>query len=103
MTLEEFKEQLETTGFPVAYLEFPKEEPHDPPFICYLVTGQEPFHADGIVYYSSPEIQVELYTNAKDLAAEAKVEEALNLWNYEKEEGFIEEEKIYLATYRLVL
>lgn len=103
MTLEEFAKQLETTGFPVAFYEFPKEEPHDPPFLCYIVLPATTFSADGVVYFSSTGIQVELYTLKKNIEAEQKVETALNSFFYEKDEGILEDEKIYMVTYRLTI
>lgn len=103
MTLEEFAKQLETAGFPVAFYEFPKEEPHDPPFICYLTPGASQFGADGVVYYSGTKVQVELYTLQKDLEAEKKVETALASFYFQKDEGYLEDEKIYMVTYQLSL
>lgn len=103
MKLEEFVKILESTGFPVAFYEFPKEEPHDPPFICYLTLGQENFSADGIVYHSGTNVQVEVYTLQKDPVVEHVVENVLSAFYYSKNEGFIEKEKIYLVTYQLLL
>lgn len=45
MELQELKERLEQTGFPVAYYSFPENEAPPLPFICYLVTGSDNFAA----------------------------------------------------------
>lgn len=103
MTLEEFAKLLETTNMPVAFYEFPKEEPHDPPFICYITPGASQFGADGRVYYSGIKIQVELYTLQKDLEAEKKVESALASFYFTKDEGYLDSEKMYMVTYQLSL
>lgn len=103
MTLEEFAKLLESTGFPVAFYEFPKEEPHDPPFICYVTPGPSQFGADGVVYYSGKNVQVELYTLQKDQEAEEKVETALASFYFLKDEGYLDDEKIYMVTYQLSL
>ena len=103
MTLLEFNNLLESTGYPVAFRSFPKEEPHEPPFICYITPGTENFAADGIVYHSNQQVQVELYTTDKDTTAEAKLEEALADFYYIKDEGYIDSEKVYMVTYSLII
>lgn len=101
MKLEEFAELLESTGFPIAFYQFPKDEPHEPPFICFITTNQSQFAADGIVYYSGINVQVELYTLQKNIEAEKKVEEALSDFFYSKDEGYLDDEKMHMVTYRL--
>ena len=44
---------------------------------------------------------MELYTSTKDLAAEAKVEAALDGLCWEKSEEYIDAEKIYQLTYEI--
>lgn len=78
MTLIEYAEMLETTGLPVAYLSFDAETCPDMPFIVYQETGSNNFGADGKVYQPVKQIQVDLFTNKKDIAAETKLEEAFN-------------------------
>ena len=103
MSLEEFAIVLEGTGYPVAFWQFPKEAPHDPPFICYITPGSNPFGADGVVYYSSDNIQVELYTLKRDKGAQKKVEAVLASFFYLKDEGYLEDEKMYMTKYTLSL
>ena len=100
---EEIQELLESTGFPVAYNVFPKEEEHAPPFICWIITGSENFAADDAVYFMAPEVQVELYTPLKEEDAEQRVEEALSAYFYNKDEGWLEDEEMYMVTYQLTM
>lgn len=81
MTLEELAVILQATGFPVAYSHFIESENNplpEPPFICYLVTYSNHFYADDQVYKSNDNVQIELYTDKKDLVAEGIVESVLN-------------------------
>ena len=77
MTLEEFRGILEQSGFPVAYHSFPEKEVPPMPYLIYITPYSRNFKADGKVYSSSMHIQVELYTQFKNIQAEAKVEKAL--------------------------
>ena len=83
MELQELKERLEQTGFPVAYYSFPENEAPPLPFICYLVTGSDNFAADGVVHDKALQIQIELYTRGKDLQAVVIEEVPLSefVWN----------------------
>ena len=101
MTLEELKDRLETTGFPVAYREWPENAAPPLPFICYLVAYSNNFSADGEVYYPIDRVQVELYTKLKDPEAEDKVEEALSSLFWEKTETYIDTEECYQILYEI--
>ena len=97
MGLDEIKKALDKTGYPVAYYAFKKHQ--EPPFICYLETGTNNFFADNEVYQKITQMQVELYTAYKDPIAEAKVENALSLFCWQKTETFIETENVYQIMY----
>ena len=92
---------LKSLGFPYAYDHFAEGEAPDPPFVCYLLPGSDNFSADGKVYYRISEVRVELYTDQKDLAAERKMEDALDAAGvfYNKTETWIESEKLYEVLY----
>lgn len=77
MTLQQIKAILESTGLPLAYYAFPAGQAPDLPFLVYLVVGTQNFAADGIVYQCIQTIQIELYTDIKDPATEARLEKAL--------------------------
>lgn len=100
-TLEKMKNILETTGLPVAYYAFPEGEAPPLPFICYLVSGSNNFIADGAVYHKIDRLQVELYTEVKDPAAEEAVEGVLASFVWEKTETYIDSEKCYQIMYEI--
>lgn len=108
MTLAELKKILDATGFPVAYSHFTatsnKPVP-SPPFICYLTPYSPNFIADNKVYVPVNEVQVELYTAKKDLAAEAQVEQALNNHDlpYDKSETYIDTENVFQILYEITI
>lgn len=111
MTLEQIYTMLSSAGYPVAFNHFeestgenlPPEEQGAPesPFIVYLIPNNNDISADSIVAVKVPHIRVELYTTAKDLQVEAKVEQALkdNRIFYEKTETAIETENVYQVAY----
>ena len=92
---------LKSAGFPYAYDHFAEGEAPDPLFVCYLLPRSDNFSADGNVYFRISEVQVELYTDQKDLAAERKMEDALDAAAifYNKTETWIESEKLYEVLY----
>ena len=92
---------IKEMGILYAYDHFAEGEAPDQPFLCYLLPGSDNFSADGKVYYRISEVRVELYTDQKDLAAERKLEDALDACGifYEKSETWIDSEKLYEVLY----
>lgn len=92
---------LEETGFPFAYDHFAEGESPDPPFICYLLPQSDNFSADGKVYLKVSSVNIELYTDSKDLAVEQKLEAVMDAYSifYDKTEVWIESEKLYEVLY----
>jgi len=108
MKLEELKIILEATGYPVAYSHFTETDNNPlpiPPFICYWVVYSANFSADNIIYKEIQNVQIELYTNLKDLAAEAKLQTVLNENElpFGTTETFIDSEMIYQKIYEVRL
>ncbi len=108
MNLEQLKTILEATGFPVAYLHFKEtgnEALPQPPFIVYFTAFSSNFMADNKVHIPIENVQIELYTTKKDLAAEAKVNELLNENEipFETSESYIESEELYQKIYEVRL
>jgi hypothetical protein len=106
MNLEQLKTILEATGFPVAYSHFTETDQNPlpvPPFICYLVVYSSNFSADNKTYKEVQVVQIELYTDRKDLEAEAKVQAVLDDHDlpYETTETFIENELMYQKIYEV--
>lgn len=92
---------LEETGIPFAYDHFAEGESPDPPFICYLLPQSDHFSADGKVYLKVSSVNIELYTDSKDLAVEQTLEAVLDTHGifYDKTEVWIESEKLYEVLY----
>lgn len=76
--MDKIIQMLEEIHLPFAYDHFAEGEVADPPFICYLFPGSDNFSADGRVYFKASEVNIELYTDYKDLSAEQKVEAVLD-------------------------
>lgn len=103
MTLAELKKLLDTTGYPVAYSHFEKEQKL--PFITYLTPSTSNLIADNYAYQKFHNVDIELYTKKKDLAAEQKLESILdkNDLPYDVTEVYIEDEKVYQRVYEIIL
>ncbi len=109
MTLEQLGNLLESVpGFfgRVVYLSFPVGEAPGLPFICYLQTGAVTMSADDRIYYSSPTVDVELYTALKSPETEAKIEAALAaagiVWTRDQDE-WLNSERCLMIVYHLTL
>jgi len=102
MTLTELYTLLKSTGYPVAYSHF-NGSPPSIPFITYLEADSTNFFADNRTYKQVKGIQVELYTNKKDLTAEATIETLLDQHElaYETDEIYIESEQLFKKIYFL--
>jgi hypothetical protein len=107
MTLAELRAMLIQTGYPVFYHHWKKSTQYPecppPPFICYLSIESDHLIADNKVYQKVPGISVELYTDKKDLSAEAAIEQLLDDNNipYQDDETWIEDEQLYEKIYDL--
>lgn len=95
--MEELVKIMEEMGIPFAYDHFAEGESPDPPFICYLIPGTDNFSADGVAYLKINEVQIELYTDMKDISIEEKVTAVLDRHGifYDQTETWIESEKLY--------
>lgn len=101
--MDDLVKLLEETGIPFAYDHFAEGESPDPPFICYLLPQSDNFSADGKVYLKVSSVNIELYTDSKDLSVEQKLEAVLDTHGifYDKTEVWIESEKLYEVLYSL--
>jgi len=103
MTLIELKQILDAIGYPVAYSHF-NDSPPSIPYICYRTQGTENFFADNKIYQEVVPVDIELYTEKKDLIAEKKLKNALqeNGINYEMlPEVYINSEELFLNTFEV--
>ena len=66
MTYDEIITMLEEAGLPLAYDHFAEGESPDPPFLVFLYPGSNNVFADNNVYFKVSQLNIELYTDAKD-------------------------------------
>ena len=99
--MEKLLSVLDSIGIPYAYDHFAEGESPEPPFLCYLLPGSDNFSADGKVYLKVSSVNIELYTDSKDLSVEQKLEAVLDTHGifYDKTEVWIESEKLYEVLY----
>jgi len=99
--MDELLAILEEIGIPFSYHHFAEGESPEPPFICYLLPEDDDFAADGINYYEIDVVQMELYTDKKDLELEHRVQQILTDHGiyYERNEVWIPEEQLYEVIY----
>lgn len=99
MTQQEIFTELQSTGIPFRYYKWDEAPPI--PFGVYYFPVSSNFAADGIVYKEKLSLTVEIYTDKKDIAIECKIERVFreNGWLWEKNEAYIESEKLYMVTY----
>ena len=102
MTYENVIEMLEEAGLPLAYDHFAEGESPEPPFLIFLFPGTDNVFADDTVYQKIDELNIELYTDKKDLETENLIEDILIAHElpYEKSEVWIESEKMYEVLYQ---
>ena len=80
-------------------------EPYDgkpePPFICFFYPGSDDLMADNTNYATITPLTVELYTNNKDFALEAKLEAVFRRYElpFVRTEAYINSERMYQITY----
>lgn len=103
MTLAELKKLLDATGYPVAYSHF--KSAVAVPFITYQVTYSSNMMADNVVLKKIQNVDIELYTNKKDLQAESNLEMILdaNEIPYDTTETYIESEQLFQKIYEVRL
>lgn len=73
------------------------------PFICWLYLNDEAFAADGVAYFSTRRVHVELYTEYVDFALEQKLEDVLKKAGlfFTKSMEYIESEGCYQTSYEM--
>lgn len=99
--MDKITELLKEIGLPYAYHHFEEGKSPDPPFMLYLYPKSRNFSADGGVYHKKSEVDLELYTDTKNILLEYQVEEVLDRHKifYQKSEVYIEKEKLYEVLY----
>ena len=69
---------IEEVKLPYAYHHFVEGESPDPPFLVFLYPNSDNFAADGVVYFKVNQLNIELYTDIKDVELEETVEAVLD-------------------------
>ena len=99
--MDEILSVLTDIGLPYAYDHFAEGEVPQAPYLLYLNPAADNFSADGKAYFKADEINLELYTEYKDLSVERRVEAVLDAHGifYDKSEVWIESEKLFEVLY----
>lgn len=102
MTHSEISAMIGEIGLPYAYYQFPNDTPQALPFICFIYGESADLYADNSNYQPITPVQVELYTVVKDFELEDAVEDVLASHGitWEKDEGFLDSEKMHMTTYQ---
>ena len=87
----------------VSYRAFPIGQCPELPFVCYLENQTNNFFADNSVFKKKTSVNVELYTELKNIELETKIEDALNrnMLPWEKTEDYIDSEKCFMITFNV--
>ena len=103
MTHQEVLKMMDEMKLPYAYHHFVEGESPDPPFLVFLYPNSDNFAADGMVYFKVNRLNIELYTDLKDVELEEIVEAVLDKHGifYEKSEVWIESENLYEVLYQM--
>ncbi len=99
MHIKELKVRAEKQGFNYAYNHFDKDV--KPPYLVGKCEETDNFNADNKVYMLKQNVVLDLIVDKKDLELENKVEEHILFdVNWDKEENYIESERVYNIKYR---
>lgn len=86
-------------------MEYKEGTAPDPPYCVYYSVGATMLYGDNTNYGTFTNVNLELYTDKKDLASESKVEKILNdnEFAYTKTETYWSDEKLYEVLYEFTL
>ena len=101
MNLEELYALLSGTGIPFAYHHW--NEPPAPPFGVYLTPYSNNFAADDVAYLEVEHVEIELYTEKRDIEAERRIADALTGagFYFEKSATFVEALQLYQTVFEI--
>lgn len=101
MTYQEIYTMLQGIGLPVTYYQWPEDHAPEPPYLVFYYPGDNDFKADDRNFVKIRELVVELYTDEKDVALEETVEAALSGMVYERDETYIDSERMFEVAYTM--
>lgn len=103
MTKAEVTNMVKELGLPFAYDHFAEGKAAKPPFCVYLYPSADNFAADGCAYFKQDNLNVEIYTDKKDISLEERVEAVFEKHGlfYAKSEVWISSERLYEVLYQM--
>ena len=101
MTYTDLITALESTGYPVAEGAFPTDNKPEMPYITYRRTGDRALYADGRVYWYAGAVEIHLYCESKNEAAETAIRAALADTGYKLTEARMPAQACYEYTITL--
>lgn len=103
MTYDDIASMINSTKIDNAYYQYPEGEAPELPYILFYYPQRDDFQADNKNYAKVPQLNIELYTKEKDFVTEKVIEDLLeaNDLTYDKEEQYIESEKMYEVLYTM--
>lgn len=92
-----------SVGLPYAYYQFPDNTQQAPPFLCFYYEDSDDVYADDKNYQRITELTIEFYSDVKDFATEATIEQTLTAagLTYYKSEQFLDSEKMHETVYEM--
>lgn len=98
MELKEICTKLKSLDIPVAYLCFQK--PQKLPFVVYYEAGTDIQGADNYDLYRDVTINIELYSEKKDVQLERRIEALFREMEIEKStDTYLKDEKMFMTTF----
>lgn len=103
MTREEVKQMIASFGLPYAYHHFAEGEAPACPYVIFRFPNSKNFAADDSVFHKADNLDIELYTEKRDVSLEDELEEVLdaNGLFYNKTENYLPSEGLYEILYEL--
>ena len=103
MTHQEVMAMVDKMGMESAYDHFAEGDAPNLPYVVFLYPKAHNFAADGKVYFKVNRLNIELYTELKDVELEQRVEAVLDEHGifYAKSEVWIEDEGLYEVLYEM--
>lgn len=103
MTYKQIYTMINSIGLSCAYYAFPEGSGTNPPFIIFYYPYSDDFVADNSNFQTITQLNVELYTDAKDFTKEASVEAVLTAAGlvFRKEEQWLETERMFEVLYTM--
>ena len=103
MSADEIVAMIERMYLPYAYHHYAEGETPALPYLIYTYPQSIPYAADDGVYVQGSSLQLELYSETRDLPIERRIEHMLDVNDlvYRKSEVYIESEQLYEVIYEM--